>query len=56
MVVCFFFLKVKHSADRLAILQKLTADNENKLKTLKESLSVDKIKTEINVKKQEKNK
>lgn len=51
--MCKFF-KIKYSADRLVVLQKLTVDNENNLKTLKESLNIDETKAELNKKKQEK--
>lgn len=49
-----YYFKVKHSAEQLAALQKLKDNNETKLKTLKDSLNVDEVKTEINKKKQEK--
>lgn len=50
-----YYFKVKYSADKLATLQKLKLDNETKLKTLKDSFDIDEIKTNINKKKEEKN-
>lgn len=49
-----FNIKVKHSAEKLTALQKLKVDNETKLNMLKESFNFDDIKTEINMKKEEK--
>lgn len=49
-----YYFKVKHSAEKLATLQKSKDNNDAKLKTLKDSLNVDAVKTEINKKKQEK--
>lgn len=49
------YFKVKHSAEKLAGIQKLKDDNETKLKTLEKSLDCDEVKTEIYKKKQEKN-
>lgn len=52
--IYIYYFKVKHSAEKLTTLQKLRVDNEMKLNTLKDSFDVDKVKAEINKKKQEK--
>lgn len=48
------YSKVKHSAEKLTVLQNLKDDNEKKLKTLKESFNSNTIKIELDAKKEEK--
>ncbi|XP_025414138.1 DNA repair protein RAD50 [Sipha flava] len=48
--------QVKYLASKLTILEKSKVDNETKLRTLNASFDIDEIKSEINMKKEEKNK
>lgn len=47
-------IKVRHSAEKLSDLQKLKVDVETKLNMLRGSFNLDDVKTEINMKKEEK--